>query len=129
TRAIDDYYRVEAPGGSRMTVEVDEPPSLKSMKPLHPVLSIVDAHREAYQTCRNPGDDHTQTPGMADATPDAFDDICVNDDISPGVNTDARLDILVPGADKSNVELNIRVSDWNGLARSQVHYKMQVYDA
>jgi hypothetical protein len=126
--SVDDYYRVEAEAGSVMTVEVDGPP-LSSPRLLDPVIAIVDAKGEPYQSCRNPGDDHTQSPGIADSTPDAFDDICVNDDISPGVNTDARLDILVPGADKSNVELNIRVSDWNGLARSQVHYKMQVYDA
>lgn len=126
--SVDDYYRVEAEAGSVMTVEVDGPP-LSSPRLLDPVIAIVDAKGEPYQSCRNPGDDHTQSPGIADSTPDAFDDICVNDDISPGVNTDARLDILVPGADKSNVELIIRVSDWNGLARSQVHYKMQVYDA
>jgi len=108
-----------------MMVEVDQP-SLKFKKRLDPVVSIVDEHGEAYQTCRNPGDDHTQAPGIADATPDAFDDICVNDDINPGVDTNARLEILVPGDSKSHVNLNIRVSDWNGLAHAQVHYQMQV---
>ena len=56
--------------------------------------------------------------------PNSFDDICVNDDIDPGVNTDARLEILVP-AGASSTELKIRVSDWNGQAGGQIPYQMQ----
>jgi hypothetical protein len=95
---------------------------------LDPVIAILDLNGEPYQSCRNPGDDHTQAPGIADPTPDSFDDICVNDDINPGVNTDARLEILVPAGREAQVELNIRVSDWNGQAGGQLPYEMQVQE-
>jgi arylsulfatase A-like enzyme len=122
-----DYYRVNARGGSTVAVEV-RARALTSVVQPDPVISIVDDKGEPYQTCRNPGDDYTPAPGIADATPDAFDDICINDDINPGVNTDARLEILVPGGAKSQVELNIRVSDWNGEVGVQQPYQMQVQE-
>jgi hypothetical protein len=67
-------------------------------------------------------------PLNADPTPDAFDNIWVNDDIDPGVNSNARLEILVPGRPASQVELNIRVSDWNGQARVLMPYQMQLQE-
>jgi hypothetical protein len=111
--AVDDYYRVEAKAGSKLEVEISAE-RLTPANRLDPVVAILDENGQPYQTCRNPGDDHTPAPGIADPTPDAFDDICVNDDIDPGVNSNARLEILVPGSPASQVELNIRVSDWNG---------------
>jgi len=45
------------------------------------------------------------------------------------VNTDARLEILVPDGSKSLVELNIRVSDWNGQSGPGLPYQMQVQEA
>ncbi len=55
-------------------------------------------------------------------------DICVNDDINPGVNTDAGLEILVPAGREAQVELNIRVSDWNGQVGGELPYEMQVQE-
>ena len=52
----------------------------------------------------------------------------MNDDIDPGVNTNARLEILVPGSGKSQVELQIRVSDWNGQAGVQMPYQLQLQE-
>ena len=128
SRAIDDYYRMEAQAGSTLAVEVRaQQPTLLTR--LDPVIAIVDENGQPYQSCRNPGDDHTPEPGIADPTPDAFDDICVNDDINPGVNTDSRLEILVPEGGKSLVELNIRVSDWNGQAAVRLPYQMQIQEA
>ena len=128
SRAVDDSYRMEAQAGSTLVVEVraQQPTSLTR---LDPVIAIVDENGQPYQSCRNPGDDHTPEPGIADPTPDAFDDICVNDDINPGVNTDSRLEILVPEGGKSLVELNIRVSDWNGQSAVRLPYQMQVQEA
>lgn len=128
SRAIDDYYRMEAQAGSTLVVEVRAQQLVPSIR-LDPVIAIVDEHGQPYQSCRNPGDDHTPAPGIADPTPDAFDDICVNDDINPGVNTDARLEILVPEGAKSLVQLNIRVSDWNGQSGARLPYQMQVQEA
>jgi arylsulfatase A-like enzyme len=126
-RAVDDYYRVEAKAGSRLAIEVHADRMVPANR-LDPVIAIVDKNGEPYQNCRNPGDDRTQAPGVADPTPDSFDDICVNDDISPGVNTDARLEILVPAGREAQVELNIRVSDWNGQVGGELPYEMQVQE-
>ena len=126
-RATDDYYRVEAEPGSRLAIEIRAEP-LTPANRLDPVVAVLDENGQPYQTCRNPGDDHTPAPGIADPTPDAFDDICVNDDIDPGVNTNARLEILVPGSSKSQVELEIRVSDWNGQAGVQMPYQLQLQE-
>ncbi len=127
-RAVDDYYRMEARAGSTLAVEVRAQQLAPSIR-LDPVIAIMDENGQPYQSCRNPGDDHTPEPGIADPTPDAFDDICVNDDVDPGVNTDARLEIFVPEGGKSLVELNIRVSDWNGQAGGRLPYQMQVQEA
>jgi arylsulfatase A-like enzyme len=127
-RTIDDYYRVEAEPGSRLAVEIRAEPLPPATNRLDPVVEILDENGQPYQTCRNPGDDHIPAPGIADPTPDAFDDICVNDDIDPGVNTNARLEILVPGSGKSQVELQIRVSDWNGQAGVQMPYQLQLQE-
>lgn len=127
SRMVEDY-RMEAQPGSTLAVEVRAQQLVPSTR-LDPVIAIVDENGQPYQSCRNPGDDHTPEPGIADPTPDAFDDICVNDDINPGVNTDARLEIFVPEGGKSLVELNIRVSDWNGQAGVGLPYQMQVQEA
>jgi arylsulfatase A-like enzyme len=127
-RRVDDYYHMEAHAGSTLVVDVSAQQLAPAVR-LDPVIAIVDEDGKPYQSCRNPGDDHTQEPGVADPTPDAFDDICVNDDINPGVNTDARLEILVPDGSKSLVELNIRVSDWNGQSGPGLPYQMQVQEA
>ncbi len=126
-RSIHDDYRVEVLAGSTLAVEV-RAQQLMPANRLDPVLTIVDERGQPYQNCRNPGDDHTPTPGIADPTPAAFDDICVNDDINPGVDTNARLEILVPGSRESQVELSIRVSDWNGQAKGSLPYEMQVQE-
>lgn len=128
SQAIDDYYRMEARAGSTLAVEIHAQQILPTIG-LDPVIAIVDENGQPFQTCRNPGDDHTPAPGIADPTPDAFDDICVNDDINPGVNTDARLEILVPEGSKSLVELNIHVSDWNGQSGVPLPYQMQVQES
>jgi hypothetical protein len=127
-RRVDDYYHMEAHAGSTLVVDVSAQQLAPAVR-LDPVIAIVDENGQPYQTCRNPGDDHTPEPGIADPTPDVFDDICVNDDINPGVNTDARLEILVPDGSKSLVELNIRVSDWNGQSGPGLPYQMQVQEA
>ncbi len=100
------------------------------MKPqgsaLDSVVTVTDAEGQPLETCRDPEDDLVQTPGMADPTPAAYDDVCVNDDISPGVQTGSHLDILVPGNGHSPVELYVRVSDWNGRVGAGLKYQIEV---
>jgi arylsulfatase A-like enzyme len=127
SREIDDYYQMEARAGSRLAIKVHAEAMVPANR-LDPVIAIVDRNGEPYRTCRNPGDDRTQAPGIADPTPESYDDICVNDDINPGVNTDARLEILVPAGRAAQVELKIHVSDWNGQAGGQLPYEMQVLE-
>lgn len=122
---LNDYYRIQARPGSRVTIEVGSPDA-KSNKQLDPLLTLADGSGRLYQSCRNPGDDHVQTPGIADSTPEVFDDLCVNDDIVPGVNTNSRLEILVPGQPGSWVDLYARVSDWNGKIASDTKYHIAV---
>lgn len=121
---VDDYYSVKSEAGSRLTFEVQTLEAAGSR--LDPVVAITDANGDPFQTCRNPGDDDIQSPGVADPTPDAFDDICMNDDINPGVETNSRLEILVPGSSGSPVELTVRVSDWNGRADAGMRYQIAV---
>jgi hypothetical protein len=63
---------------------------------------------------------------MADPTAEDFDDVCVNDDIVPGVDTNSKLEILVPGRAGLPVDLYVRVSDWNGSTTPSVNYQVAV---
>jgi hypothetical protein len=110
---VNDYYRIKARAGTKVTVEVDSVP-LKSGAKLDPVVRVEDSFGRLYNSCRDPGDDHVQPPGIADPTPNAFDDLCANDDIVPGQDKNSRLEILVPGQGDSPVDLYVQVSDWNG---------------
>jgi arylsulfatase A-like enzyme len=110
---LNDYYHILARAGSRIRVVV-RAAQVEEAASFDPVLSIENAAGKVYKTCRNPGDDQTPSPGIADPTPDAFDDICVNDDINPGVDNDALLELLVPAGGTSPTDLYLRVSDWTG---------------
>ena len=87
---------------------------------------VTDSGGRPLESCRDPEDDHVKAPGTPDPTPDEFDDVCVNDDITPGVQTDSQLEILVPGEGHSPVELLIRVSDWNGRTGPGLKYQIAV---
>ncbi|MBZ5704022.1 MAG: sulfatase [Acidobacteriia bacterium] len=124
-KQVCDYYRVEADAGSIVTVEV----STRKPAPANafdPVVEIEGAGGELLQSCRNPGDDPVSPPGTSDPTPEAFDDMCINDDIRPGAGKDSRLELLVPGKTGSRVELYVRVSDWDGRDRPDPSYQIRV---
>lgn len=121
---VDDYYRVRTEAGSTLTFDVHglgEAPGR-----LDPVVAITDGDGNELQTCRNPGDDDIPPPGVADPTPSAFDDICNNDDLIPGVETDSRLQVRVPGNGGTPVELTVHVSDWNGRRNPYLSYQIAV---
>jgi arylsulfatase A-like enzyme len=122
---VDDYYRLAAKAGAKLTIEV-RAESLKTSHRLDPVLAVEDTRGELLQICRDPGDDHIQPPGVADASPDSYDDMCVNDDIEPGQVTDSKLEINVPGSTGSPAELYVRVSDWNGGVGAGSDYRIVV---
>jgi hypothetical protein len=122
---LNDYYQVRAATGSKVTIEVES----TSGNQLDPVISIEDASGRLYQSCRNPGDDHIPPPGIPDPTPNAFDDLCVNDDTTPGLNANSKLEILVPGQSGSAVDLYVRVTDWNGYTPASANYQITVSGA
>lgn len=121
---LNDYFQIHAESGSTMRIAVRSEQTEKGA--LDSVIMIEDASSKPYWTCRNPGDDLLQKPGVADSTPEAFDDLCVNDDINPGADADSQLDIAVPGDIGSTVELYVRVYDWNGSARLNMNYEIVV---
>jgi hypothetical protein len=65
-------------------------------------------------------------PGISDPTPDAFDDVCINDDIDPGGTRDSQLELLVPGNAGSPLEVYVRVSDWDGGSGMKKSYNIAV---
>ena len=123
TQPVNHFYHLTALAGDRVTVEIRH--NLHPPTGLDPVLTIEGGDGELLQSCRNPGDDHIPPPGISDPTPDAFDDGCISDDIGP-VNRDSRLELLVPGAAGSSVEVYVRVSDWDGRGGTNMSYNIAV---
>jgi len=121
----DNSYRFEAEPGTIVDVDVSPQKDGKAV-PLDPVVMVTDSDGRPLESCRDPEDDHATAPGSPDPTPDSFDDACVNDDISPGVQTDSQLEILVPGEGHSPVELLLRVSDWNGRTGPGLKYQIAI---
>jgi hypothetical protein len=122
---LNDYYRLAAEAGNRVTIGV-RALGLSPSSKLDSVITIEDEQGKLYESCRDPGDDHIPPPGVPDATPDAYDDVCRNDDLIPGVDTDSKLEMLVPGAMGSSVTLYIRISDWNGAVGPDMGYQISV---
>jgi arylsulfatase A-like enzyme len=124
--AVNDYYRVAVTPGSDVTIEVKSQ-SLGSH--LDPVLAIQDSQLEPLRTCRNPGDDHLRPPAVSDRTPAAYDDLCINDDIKPGAQTDSRLELMVPPSSAPEVQVYVHVLEWNILTRGRKNYEIIVNGA
>ena len=120
---VNDSYRISADSGSKLNIEV-LPETAKGVIALDPVITIGDSNGLPYQTCRNRGDDNLPAPGISDPTPDAFDDICVNNGIQPKTTQMSDLEILVPGKPGSTTELIVRVGDWNGRKLKSINYRI-----
>jgi len=122
---VNEYFHFQGAAGAVMRVNV-RPEDGARPGFMDPVVTITDADGQPLEACRDPEDDWVKAPAAADPTPEAFDDVCINDDISPGVQTDSQLEILVPGKGHSPVELYVRVSDWNGRVGPGLKYKIGV---
>jgi arylsulfatase A-like enzyme len=121
--SVSDYYRIAVAPGSKVSVEVAAR-ALKPASQLDPVLAIQDGHGNPLYTCRNPGDDKLP-PAFADRTPDAFDDLCMNDDSQPGVR-DSRLELAVPGSSGAPLQLYVHVLDWKPGNVGRKNYRLTV---
>jgi hypothetical protein len=102
------FYQILGAPGHDVSVQLEIADRLRQFKP---VLSLFGGDGNLMRTCRNPGDDHTPPPGTPDPTPQEFDDLCVNNIVTKG---GPALEILVPAASRTPVELYVRVSDWDG---------------
>jgi arylsulfatase A-like enzyme len=120
---VSDYYRMTVAPGSKVKIEVAAH-SLKPASLLDAVVAIHDAQGNVLNTCRNPGDDHLGSPAVPDATPEAFDDRCVNDDSRPGMR-DPELELVVPGAG-GPLELYVHVLDWYPASNGRKNYRLRV---
>lgn len=116
-----DTYAFDAVAGTPVTIEI-----FSSRTPLatslNSVIEILDITGARLATCRDPiesaGD--TDFNGVPDSTPNAFDDICANNDINPGSNTDSMLEFDPPG----DGTYFVRVSDARGDARPDFEYDL-----
>jgi hypothetical protein len=94
--------------GQKLDIDLRMAHSRASFKP---VLSVFGSDGKLFQTCENPGDDDIEPPGVPDSTPEEFDDLCMSSIVTKG---NPALEILVPAASRTPVELYVRVSDWDG---------------
>jgi hypothetical protein len=119
-----DYYHARALAGE--TIEVGATRQGPAYV-IDPVIEIVDANGQRFNTCRNPEDDTPDLDGNVDPTPLAFDDACMNDDMVPGQYTDSKLHFRVPGASGTTVEYFVHVLDFRGAARPDFRYDVYIY--
>jgi hypothetical protein len=106
--AANGLYRMTAGPGQKLDIELRMAHSRAAFKP---VLSMFGSDGKLFQTCENPGDDDIEPPGVPDPTPEEFDDLCMNNISGKG---GSEIEILVPAASRTPVELYVRVSDWDG---------------
>ena len=121
---VSDYYRITVAPGSKVTVEVAAQ-ALHPASEMDPVLAIQDAQGTVVKSCRNPGDDHLKAPAVSDPTPEAFDDLCLDDDPRTGVH-DPELQFEVPPGTSSPVELYVHVLDWNPGMEKRKNYRLTI---
>jgi hypothetical protein len=114
-----DYYRAIANGGANVSVSVSN--LLQFPSPLDPVIEILDSTGNRFTACKNEGTNDGVT-GAPDPTPNAFDDVCLNDDRNLGFDRNAFLEFAVPGSGPQT--FYIRVTDFRGDARPEYLYSI-----
>jgi putative Ig domain-containing protein len=123
-----DYYKITANPGA--IVSVNALASIFQTSTLDPVIEIVDGTGARFNTCSDPGNDGVRSPLTADPTVGAFDDSCINDDISLGLFTDSSLAFQVPGATGgAPVTFYLHVLDFRGDARPDMVYQINLSGA
>lgn len=122
-----DVYQITANAGAIVTITVLGP-GLNPSNHLDPVIEIVNAANVRFaNNCRDPGDNSVAAPIIQDTTPAAFNDQCINDDISLAVTRDSMLEFQVPGA--GVVTFFVRVLDFSGNARPDFVYQITISGA
>ena len=123
--SVNAEYEVKTTSGTKLNIEVRaaNPKGL-----FDPFITIEDATGRMIQTCRNRSDDDIPLPGIADTTPQSFDDMCVNGGFRSS-ETKSALEILVPGQPGTSTELHVRIDNWNGRHVNSSDYLVTVNPA
>ena len=116
---------MSAESGTKLNIEVR---AVNPKGSFDPVMTIEDASGQMIQTCRNRSDDKIPLPGLADATPQSFDDMCVSGGLRSN-ETKSELEILVPGLRGTSTELRVRIDNWNGRLVNSSDYLVTVNPA
>ena len=119
-----DVYEITAGVGDIVIIEIDAE-NLPVASFVDSVMEITDASGTRLTTCKNIGTDDGVT-GAPDATPTAFDDVCLNDDQVLGVIRDSFMELQVPAGATT---FYVRVLDWTGNARPDMRYEIIVSGA
>jgi hypothetical protein len=120
-----DYFVLQATPGRIITITAGNNRK-RSNVTIDPVLEIVkDATGARFTTCQNPEDDNAPSPIIADATPTAFDDECLNDDASPDT-VDSKLMFQVPNTGGAATTFYVHVLDFRGDARPDMTYTLTI---
>ncbi len=122
----EDFYAITAAAGATVTITVLGP-GLNPPSPLDPVIEIQDVNGTRLSTCRDPADNAPPSPINVDPTPNAFDDACINDDISLGVNRDSMLEFQ--NTTGGVLTFYVRVVDFRGDARPDLLYTITISGA
>ena len=120
----NDVFEITGTDGNIVSIEIFAE-RFVSPNRLDSVIAITDAGGTLLTTCRDAGTVNGVN-GAPDPTPNAFDDVCMNDDINLGVNRDSMLELLVPAAATT---FYVHVLDWNGTGRPDSRYQIVVSGA
>jgi hypothetical protein len=122
-----DFYQLTAKSGASVTLEI-RAKRISHSNPLDSAIEIVDQNGIRFTSCRDEGD-VSGVDGSPDPTPDAFDDVCLNDDVEFGVTQDSKLEFKVPTNLGTKVTFYVHVLDLLGNARPDMVYDMSVRGA
>jgi putative Ig domain-containing protein len=127
-----DYYTLTAPAGSAWTITVAAKDAHNhsyggTIYALDAVLEILDTNGYRLATCNDPFDDNPPSgvPIGKDASPNGFDDPCMNNGTTADKANVAWLDFKVPGT-TGDVTFYVHVFDWRGSARPDMYYDLSI---
>ncbi len=121
-----DFYKVTAVGGATVQIETFASRLTDLNSPADTVIEVLDASGQRFSTCQDPFDDAPAgLPIAVDPSPWAYDQACINDDLTPGV-IDSRLTFRVPGTASQPVTFYSRAFDWSGNARPDFIYDLSI---
>lgn len=118
-----DYFKGYANAGAILNVSANR----TGNSALDPVIEILDANGQRFQTCNDPALKTPPPPVIADTSWGNYTDDCVNDDVDVGVNINSHLDFKVPGASGTQVPFYLHVLDQQGNARPDMTYYLDVF--